>query len=68
MNFKIDSIRLLQFSVTLYWKLLFGIVYWKFYAILELMIRDIVGKDIVENTCIKTAENILWIINVFDYI
>lgn len=66
MGFKIDSIRLLQFSVTLYWKLLLGIVYWKFYA-LELMIRDIVGKDI-ENTYVKTPENILWIINVFDYI
>lgn len=57
MGFKIDSIRLLQFSVTLYWKLLLGIVYWKFYA-LELMIRDIVGKDI-ENTYVKTPENIL---------
>lgn len=57
MGFKIDSIRLLQFSVTLYWKLLLGIVYWKFYA-LELMIRDIVSKDI-ENTYVKTPENIL---------
>lgn len=68
MGFKIDSIRLLQFSVTLYWKLLLGIVYWKFYALLKLMIRDIVGKDIVENTYVKIAENILWIINVFNYL
>lgn len=32
------------------------------------MIRDIVGKDIVENTCVKIAENILWIINMFNYL
>lgn len=32
------------------------------------MIRNIVGKDIVENTYVKIAENILWIINVFNYL